>query len=50
MYDLEAIERVSKKDMIWNKFVEMTRVLELQWDEYMFEYWNQLRRDPMLNQ
>ena len=47
MYDLEAIERVSKKDMVWNKFVEVTKVLELQWDEYVFEYWNQLRRDPM---
>jgi hypothetical protein len=45
MYDLEAIERVSKKDMVWNKFVEVTKVLELQWDEYVFEYWNQLRRD-----
>ena len=31
MYDLEAIERVSKKDMVWNKFVEVTKVLELQW-------------------
>ena len=39
--------RVSKKDMVWNKFVEVTKVLELQWDEYVFEYWNQLRRDPM---
>jgi hypothetical protein len=47
MYDLEAIERVSKKYIVWNKFVEVTRVLELQWDEYVFEYWNQLRRDPM---
>ena len=47
MYDLEAIERVSKKDIVWNKFVQVTRVLELQWDEYVFEYWNQLRRDPM---
>ena len=47
MYDLEAIERVSKKDMVWNKFVEVTKVLELQWDEYVFEYWNQLRMDPM---
>ena len=47
MYDLEAIERVSKKDMAWNKFVEVTRVSELQWDEYVFEYWNQLRRNPM---
>ena len=47
MYDLEAIERVNKKDMVWNKFVEVTKVLELQWDEYLFEYWNQLRRDPM---
>jgi hypothetical protein len=47
MYDLEAIERVSKKDIVWNRFVEVTRVLELQWDEYVFEYWNQLRRDPM---
>ena len=46
-YGLEAIERVIKKDMVWNKFVEVTRVLELQWDEYVFEYWNQLRRDPM---
>ena len=25
----------------------MTKVLELQWDEYVFEYWNQLRRDPV---
>ena len=33
--------------MVWNKFVEVTRVLELQWDEYVFGYWNQLRRDPM---
>ena len=33
MYDLEAIERVSKKD--------------IHLDEYVFEYWNQLRRDPM---
>jgi hypothetical protein len=47
MYDLEAIERVSKKDMVWNKFVEVTRVSEIQWDEYVFEYWNQLRRNPM---
>jgi hypothetical protein len=47
MYDLEAIERVSKKYMVWNKFVEVTRVLELQWDVHVFEYWNQLRRDPM---
>jgi hypothetical protein len=30
MYDLEAIERVSKKDIVWNKFVEVTRVLQLQ--------------------
>jgi hypothetical protein len=29
------------------KFVEVTRVLELQWDEYVFEHWYQLRRDPM---
>jgi hypothetical protein len=35
MYDLEAIERVNKKDMVWNKFVEVTKVLELQWDEYV---------------
>jgi hypothetical protein len=47
MYDLEALERVSKKDMVWNKFVEVTRVSELQWDEYVYEYWNQLRRNPM---
>ena len=47
MYDLEAIERVSKKVMVWNKFVEVTNVLELQWDEYVFEYWNQLKRDPV---
>ena len=47
MYDLEAIERVSKKDVVWNKFVEVTKVLELEWDENVFEYWNQLRRDPM---
>jgi hypothetical protein len=51
MFDLEAIERVSKKNpnknMVWNKFVEVIRVLEIQWDEYVFEYWNQLRRDPM---
>ena len=47
MCDLEAIERVSKKDMVWNKFVEVTNVLELQWDEYVFEYWNQLKRDPV---
>ena len=47
MYDLEAMERVNKKDMVWNKFVEVNKVLELQWDEYLFEYWNQLRRDPM---
>ena len=33
--------------MAWNKFVEVTRVLELQWDEYVFGFWNQLRRDPM---
>jgi hypothetical protein len=47
MYDLEAIERVSKKYIVWNKFVEVTRVLQLQWDEYVFECWNQLRTDPM---
>ena len=48
MYDLEAIERVSKEDMVWNTFIEVTRVLEIQWDElYVFEYWNQLTRDPM---
>jgi hypothetical protein len=28
--------------MVWNKFVEVIRVLEIQWDEYVFEYWNQL--------
>jgi hypothetical protein len=33
--------------MVWNKFVEVTRVLETQRDEYVFEYWNQLRRDLM---
>ena len=31
MYDLEAIERVSKKDMVWNKFVEVTKVLAAQY-------------------
>ena len=46
MYDLEAIERVSKKDMVWNKFVEVTKVLELQWDEYVFEYWKSIEERP----
>jgi hypothetical protein len=46
MYDLEAIGRDNKKYIVWNKFVEVTRVLKLHWNEYVFEYWNQLRRDP----
>jgi hypothetical protein len=43
----EERSQIRKKDMVWNKFVEVTKFLELQWDEYVFEYWSQLRRDPM---
>jgi hypothetical protein len=38
MYDLEAIKRVNNKVVVLNKFVDVTKVLELQWDEYEFEY------------
>ena len=32
VYDFETY-RVNNKDVVWNKFVEVNKVLELQWDE-----------------
>jgi hypothetical protein len=46
MYDLQAIERVNAKRMVWSEFAEAMRVLKLRVDRDVLEHLQQLEKDP----
>ena len=46
MYSLQAVEQVIANGIVWQEFVEVTRVLGLEVEQNIFEHLKQTEKDP----